>query len=282
VGAGWAGRFALPLRHFAAKEQWFMKSEDRREQVLVELRKKGSVSLEELMKRLGASAASIRRDLSKLQQQGLIRRTHGGATLVEPLLYEPFRYDSLFQKRAQHRPAEKRRIGAAGAELIHEHETIGFTAGTTTTYVARNIRNRRNIRVITNAINIAMELCNCEGLQTFVTGGVVQWAGSFSLVGQGAVNFLNEIYMDKVFISACGIDVNRGLTVIEPEESVTFRAMLHQGKVRIVVADSSKIGAVTPAFVCPVSDIHVLITDSRASDKSIAPFLDRGIEVKRV
>lgn len=259
-----------------------MKSEDRRDQVLVELRKKGSISLEELMKRLGASAASIRRDLSKLQQQGLIRRTHGGATLVEPLFYEPFRYDSLFQKRAQHRPPEKRRIGAAAAELIQEHETIGFTAGTTTTQVARNIRNRRNIRVITNAINIAMELCNCEGLQTFVTGGVVQWAGSFSLVGQGAINFLNEIYMDKVFISTCGIDLNRGITVIEPEESVTFRAMLHQAKLRIVVADSTKIGAVTPAFVCPISDIHILITDSRATDKSIAPFLDRGIEVKRV
>jgi DeoR family transcriptional regulator, aga operon transcriptional repressor len=259
-----------------------MKSGDRRDQILVEVRKKGSISLEELMKRLGASSASIRRDLSTLQQQGLVRRTHGGATLIEPLLYEPFRYDSLFQTRAQHRPAEKRRIGAAAAELIQEHETIGFTAGTTTTQVARNIRNRRNIRVVTNAINIAMELCNCEGLQTFVTGGVVQWAGSFSLVGQPAINFLNEIYLDKVFVSACGIDLSRGITVIEPEESLTFRAMLHQAKLRIVVADSAKLGAVTPAFVCPISDIHVLITDTRATEKAVAPFLERGIEVKRV
>jgi DeoR family transcriptional regulator, aga operon transcriptional repressor len=259
-----------------------MKSEDRRDQILLEVRKKGTITLEELMKRLGASSASIRRDLSALQQQGLVRRTHGGAMLIEPLLYEPFRYDSLFQTRAQHRPAEKRRIGAAAAELIREHETIGFTAGTTTTQVARNIRNRRNIRVITNAINIAMELCNCEGLQTFVTGGVVQWAGSFSLVGQAAINFLNEIYLDKVFISACGVDLRRGVTVIEPEESLTFRAMVQQAKTRIVVADSTKLGALTPAFVCPISDIHVLVTDTRASDKTIAPFIERGIEVKRV
>jgi DeoR family transcriptional regulator, aga operon transcriptional repressor len=259
-----------------------VKSEDRRDQILVEVRKKGSITLVELMKRLGASSASIRRDLSALQQQGLVRRTHGGATLIEPLLYEPFRYDSLFQTRAQHRPTEKRRIGAAAAELIQEHETIGFTAGTTTTQVARNIRNRCNIRVITNAINIAMELCNCEGLQTFVTGGVVQWAGSFSLVGQAAINFLNEIYLDKVFISVCGVDLRRGVTVIEPEESLTFRAMVHQAKTRIVVADSTKLGAVTPAFVCPISDIHLLITDTRASDKTVAPFLERGIDVKRV
>ena len=248
----------------------------------MELRKKGSISLEELMKHLGASPASIRRDLAQLQHRGLIRRTHGGAVLIEPLLYEPFRYDSLFQTRVQHRPGEKRRIGAAAAELIHEQETIGFTAGTTTTQVARNLRNRHNIRVITNAINIAMELCNCEGLQTFVTGGVVQWAGSFSLVGQAAINFLNEIYLDKVFLSACGVDIARGITVIEPEESLTFRAMVHQSHMRIVVADSTKLGKVTPAFVCPIADIHALITDTRATDKAIAPFLERGMDVKRV
>ena len=259
-----------------------MKSNARHDQILVELRKKGAISLEELIERLGASAASIRRDLSKLQKQGLIRRTHGGAALIEPLLYEPFRYDSLFQTRLQHRPTEKRRIGVAAAELIQEHDTVGFTAGTTTTQVARNIRNRRNLRVITNAINIAMELCNCEGLQTFVTGGFVQWAGSFSMVGQGAINFLNDIYMDKVFLSACGLGIERGVTVIEPEESLTFRAMIRQAKLRVVVADSSKLGVVSPAFVCPVTDINILITDARASDKAIAPFLGRGIEVKRV
>jgi DeoR family transcriptional regulator of aga operon len=118
-------------------------------------------------------------------------------------------------------------------------------------------------------------------LQTFVTGGFVQWAGSFSLVGQGAVNFLSDIYLDKVFVSACGVDVSRGITVIEPEESLTFRAMIHQAKVRIVVADSTKLGMVTPAMVCPVSEINMLITDSRATDKAIAPFTERGIEVRR-
>ena len=259
-----------------------MKSKDRRDQILTELRKKGSLSLKDLINHSGASAASIRRDLSQLQKQGMVRRTHGGVALVEPLLYEPFRYDSLFQKREQHRPAEKRRIGLAAAELIEEHDTVGFTAGTTTTQVARNIRDRRNLRVITNAINISMELCNCPGLLTFVTGGFVQWAGSFSLVGQGAINFLSDIYLDKVFISACGVDPVRGITVIEPEESLTFRAMIHQAKVRIVVADSAKLGVVTPALVCPLSDINILITDTRATDKTVAPFIERGIEVKRV
>jgi DeoR family transcriptional regulator, aga operon transcriptional repressor len=259
-----------------------MKAPNRADQILRELRQKGSVSLDALIETLGTSAASVRRDLTKLEGQGLVRRTHGGATLVEPLLYEPFRYDSLFQNREQHRTAEKRRIGLVASELILENETVGFTAGTTATHVARNLRNRRNIRVITNAINIAMELSNCAGLKTFVTGGFVQWAGSFSLVGQVAIASLSDIYIDRVFVSVCGIDATRGITVIEPEESLTFRAMIHQAKQTIVVADSTKIGIVNPALICPISNVHMLITDTRATDKAVAPFLERGVEVQRV
>src|SRR5579864_1676306 len=259
-----------------------MKTHDRQDRILVELRKRGNISLDELVEQMKISPASIRRDLTKLQEQGLVRRTHGGATLIEPLLYEPFRYDSLFQTRAQHRPAEKRRIGAAAAELIEEHETIGFTAGTTTTQVARNIRNRRNLRVVTNAINIAMELCNCEGLQTFVTGGFVQWAGSFSLVGHAAIDSLKDVYMDRVFVSVCGIDLARGITVIEPEEALTFRTMIQQSKHIVVVTDSTKIGMVTPSLICPIANVNMMITDTDATDKVIAPFVERGIDVRRV
>jgi DeoR family transcriptional regulator, aga operon transcriptional repressor len=259
-----------------------MKARNRADQILRELRQKGNVSLDELITGLGASAASVRRDLAKLEEKGLVRRTHGGATLVEPLLYEPFRYDSLFKNREQHRTPEKRRIGLTAAELIQENETVGFTAGTTATHVARNLRNRHNIRVITNAINIAMELSNCSGLKTFVTGGFVQWAGSFSLVGHAAITSLTDVYMDRVFVSVCGIDVGRGITVIEPEEALTFRTMIQQSKQTVVVADSSKIGIVTPALICPIANVHVLVTDMRASDKMVAPFLERGIEVKRV
>jgi DeoR family transcriptional regulator, aga operon transcriptional repressor len=95
-----------------------MKARNRADQILEKLRQKGSVSLAELIAALGASPASVRRDLAKLEEKGLVRRTHGGAMLVEPLLYEPFRYDSLFQNCEQHRTAEKRKIGLAAAELI--------------------------------------------------------------------------------------------------------------------------------------------------------------------
>src|SRR5438477_9373373 len=134
--------------------------------MLRELRRKGNPSLEELVKHLHSSPASIRRDLAKLEIKGLVRRTPGGATLVEPLLYEPFRYDSLFQNREQHRAAEKRRIGLAAGELIQENETVGFTAATTTTHVARSLRNRHNIRWITNGASFARQLSNSAVLRT--------------------------------------------------------------------------------------------------------------------
>jgi DeoR family transcriptional regulator, aga operon transcriptional repressor len=93
---------------------------------------------------------------------------------------------------------------------------------------------------------------------------------------------LSDIYMDRVFVSACGIDPARGITVIEPEEALTFRAMIQQSKQVILVADSSKIGVVTAAFICPTSSIHILITDKCAPEKAIAPFRERGIDVQRV
>jgi len=259
-----------------------MNARNRADKILRELRQEGNLSLDVLIKRLGASAASVRRDLTKLEIKGLVRRTHGGVTLVEPLLYEPFRYDSLFQNREQHRTPQKRRIGLHAAELIQENETVGFTAGTTTTHVARNLRNRHNIRVITNAINIAMELSNCAGLRTFVTGGFVQWAGSFSLVGHAAIDSLKDVYMDRVFVSVCGIDLARGITVIEPEEALTFRTMIQQSKHIVVVADSTKIGVVTASLICPIANINMMITDTDATDKVIAPFVERGIDVRRV
>src|ERR1700676_512965 len=119
----------------------------RSEQIVKLLLRAGSATIEEIVAVAGSSAPSIRRDLARLENRGLIRRTHGGATLVEPLLYEPFRYDSSFLAREQRCAAEKRRIGLAAAELVQASETIGLSAGTTTTYVGRSLRHREKIQI---------------------------------------------------------------------------------------------------------------------------------------
>ena len=253
----------------------------RSEQIIKHLLRAGTASIEEILAVAGSSAPSIRRDLARLENRGLIRRTHGGATLVEPLLYEPFRYDSSFIAREQRFAVEKRRIGLAAAELIQPNETVGLTAGTTTTHIGRSLRHREKIQVITNAINIGMELCNQPGIRTYLTGGVIPWAWSFSLTGNAALEFLDDVYMDKVFLSVTGLDAERGATTLETDEALIYRKMLKQSKQVIVVTDSSKFGNVSPAFICPVSEIHTLITNAGASNEALAPFERQGIRVIR-
>ena len=254
----------------------------RAELIIKLLLRTGSATIEEILAEAGSSAPSIRRDLVRLESRGLIKRTHGGATLVEPLLYEPFRYDSSFLAREQRHAAEKRRIGLAAAELVQAGETVGLTAGTTTTHIGRSLRHRENIKVVTNAINIGMELCNQPGIRTFLTGGVVPWAWSFSLTGSAALGFLDDVYLDKVFLSVTGLDAHRGASTLETEEALVFRKMLKQSKQVIVVADPSKLGQVSPAFICPANEIHLLITSTAATDESIAPFDRLGVRILRV
>jgi DeoR family transcriptional regulator of aga operon len=257
------------------------RQKQRTEQILKLLLRKGEVTVEELIASLDASAPSIRRDLASLEDRGLIKRTHGGAALVQELLYEPFRYDTAFQTRERRFVTEKRHIGVAAAELVAENETIGFTAGTTTTWVARSLRHRSNISVVTNGVNIGMELCNMPGLKVHLTGGYVHWPWSFSLIGQAANNFLGDLFMDKLFLSVSGIDAARGATTNESDEALTFRAMVHQAKQVIVVADASKLGVVTASLICPIDDVDVLVTNAGASDESVAAFSQRGIHVIR-
>ena len=255
--------------------------EHRTERILKLLLQRGTVTVDELTAALEASGPSIRRDLARLESRGLIRRSHGGASLVQELLYEPFRYDTAFQSREQRSVKQKRHIGIAAAELIQPNETVGFTAGTTTTWVARSLRHREAITVITNAVNIGMELCNMPGLKVHMTGGYVHWPWSFSLVGPAAINALHDTFMDKIFLSVSGIDAVCGTTTNESDEALTFRAMVKQAKQVIVVADSSKLGVVTPSLICPIEDVHVIVTDAGASENDLAPFKSRGIRVIR-
>jgi DeoR family transcriptional regulator of aga operon len=251
----------------------------RTDRILKLLLRTGSVTVEELIVSLKASAPSIRRDLTRLEAEGLIRRTHGGAALVQELLYEPYRYDAAFQTRQHQSVREKRHIGVAAAELVNDNETIGFTAGTTTTWVARSLRHRSNLTVVTNAVNIGMELCNMPGLSVHLTGGYVRWPWSFSLIGSAAIAFMGDIFLDKLFLSVSGIDAQRGTTTNQSDEALSFRAMVKQAKQVIVVADSTKLGVVTASLICPITDVDVLVTDAGVSEEVITPFTRNGIKV---
>jgi DeoR family transcriptional regulator of aga operon len=256
-------------------------SADRQKLILRELRRNGKIAVENLSTRFKVSSSTIRRDLAELEQSGLLFRTHGGAVPIEQFLYEPFRHVSSFQEQEQQRSREKRLIGLAAAELVSDGETVAIGAGTTTTQVARNLRQRKGIMIITNAVNIAMEFSHSQNVKVVLTGGVLSgdW---FALVGPGAIASVGEIFVDKAFIGIDGCHATHGLTTNYPDQAAIHQAMLKQARQKIAVADHSKIGKVGTALICPITGIDLLITDRSLKPAAIAPFLKKGIIVRQV
>lgn len=258
------------------------KTDKRAKEILRLLLHNGKTSVDELTVLLKTSPASVRRDLVRLEERGLVHRTHGGAMLAGQAVYEPFRFDAAYGIREERFAKEKQRIAQAAAELVQENETIGFTAGTTTTQVARCLRPRSNLHVITNAVNIGMELSSSAGLDTTLTGGRMRWEGAFSLTGPTAIESLNVVVMDRVFVGVCGVDPERGATIIEADEAAVFRAMARQAKQVVVVADSSKVGMISPIIICPATQIDLLITDDGIPEDSVIAFTKAGVRVLSV
>ena len=249
--------------------------------ILTTLQQTGKVVVEDLSQQLGVSLVTVRRDMDVLEQKGLLRRTHGGAVSMEPLFYEPFRKDRSFVAQVERAADEKRRIGRAAAALITAGETIALTPGTTTTEVIRGLPMNHNITVVTNTVNVAMELSKRRDVDVFVTGGHLhgEW---FSLVGSAAVRALENMLINTMFIGADGIDATWGASCFNTDEAELNSTMLKLARRRIAVVDSGKFGVVANWRICQVAALNILITDTGASDETIAPFQKLGIEIMRV
>ncbi len=239
---------------------------ERHRKILEQLLRDGEATVLQLAEYLRTSTTTVRRELTDLEGAGLLRRTHGGAIQVEPMFYEPFRYLSSFVGQEQFHAAEKRRIGLAAAEIVKDGETIALGAGTTTTQVGRSLRHRKGITVVTNALNIAMELSHRANLKIIVTGGAIS-SDSFALTGSLGIAAVGDMFYDKAFIGVDGIHPDHGLTTDCPDQSSVHRAMIRQSRQRIVVADHSKIGNVGTALIAPITNVDLIITDESASPK---------------
>lgn len=249
--------------------------------ILKRLRQEGTVTVELLSAELGASMVTIRRDLDQLEHDGLLQRTHGGAVSIEPLFYEPFKNDRSFQAHLEKFSEEKRRIGRAAAALIEKGDTIALTPGTTTLEVIRGLPLNQNITIVTNTVNIAMELSKRKDLDVFVTGGHLRgdW---FSLVGPTAIQSLQSMLIHTLFIGADGIDGAWGASCLSSDEANLNSAMVKLSRRRIAVVDHSKFGKVAGWRICHTSDLQMLITDTKATDEMIEPFQRAGVNVMRV
>jgi DeoR/GlpR family transcriptional regulator of sugar metabolism len=178
------------------------------------------------------------------------------------LLYEPFRRLSSFAAQEQMQ-AEKRRIGFAAAEMIKDGEIVALSAGTTTTQVGRSIHNRKRVTVVTNAINIAMELSHRVDLKIIMTGGFLN-KNCFALTGPSGIASVNEMFYDRAFISVDGIHPEHGLTSDSPEIGAVNRAIIQQSRKIVVVADHSKFGKVGKTLIAPLAKVDLIISDKSA------------------
>jgi DeoR family transcriptional regulator of aga operon len=255
------------------------KTHDRVNQILHLLLQKGTSSVDDLAAAVNSSPASVRRDLIKLEGRGLVHRTHGGVELAGKLTYEPFRFDAAFPLREERFADEKRRIALAAAEMVAEGDTIALSPGTTTTQVARSLRHREGIHIVTSAVNIGMELSSQPNANVTLTGGTIRWAGSFSMVGATAFNSIQNLFFDKVFMGATGIHPEHGITVIESDEALILREMVRHARQVVAVADSSKLGMVSTNKVCEPSQIHTIITDENIPPELVQLFERRNIQV---
>ena len=243
--------------------------------ILDQLATGNGVDVNGLAKELGASPATIRRDLATLERQRLLERTHGGA-VAHAVSYElPLRYKGV--RFAE----EKRRIAAAAAGRVTEGMAVGLTGGTTATEVARALAGRPRLTIVTNALNIAAELGVRPNIKLIVTGGLAR-SQTYELSGPIAEASLAGLTLDLAFIGVDGVDAKAGCTTHEEVEAHTNQVMIRHAQRAVLVADSSKIGKVTFARICPARDVDELITDRGADPGAVQALSEIGMQVTLV
>ena len=232
-----------------------MMAEERRIQILKIVQTEGRAKVNDLVRRFKTSAVTIRNDLNELHQRGVIQRSHGGAVIQDTVFRE-----SPVQERGKDRSGEKQRIGAMGATLVREGETIILDSGTTTLEVARHIQNIRHLQVITNGLNIAVELLSSRTIQTIIMGGSVR-NDSASVVGRATEDMLEQFSADKLFLCGAGCDPSFGVSGTNLEETMANRAMLRAAREIIVVADSSKFSKRSMSLIASFAEVDLVISD---------------------
>lgn len=248
-------------------------SEERRRLIVKALSRDGRVLVGNLAKQFRTSQVTIRKDLDALHIQGRIHRTHGGALPArESALDDP----TLREKEKLHRK-EKLQIAAAAIRMVKEGQVVILDSGTTTTAIAHALRRFSKLTIITNAVNIAVELSG-SSFEVILTGGTLR-KNSFSLVGPIAEETLRRLNADILFLGVDGFDVQHGLSTPNLHEAKVNRAMMDVARLTVAVCDSSKFGRRSLSSIAPTSAVHHLITDRGIPKSDLGALKKAGIQV---
>lgn len=231
--------------------------EERQRKIIDILNSKGSVRVLDLVKEFNTSDDTIRRDLKLLEKQGLLQKTYGGAILPQQTGSYP-----TFSERTKIKKENKNTIASYAIEFIKDNDTLFLTGSTTVANMLPELVKYKGITVVTNSISIANEILNTHlNVKLFLIGGVVEMSNGNS-VSVDSLLAIKQLNVDKVFISACSISEANGLSMTSIEEAQITKAILEAGKQIIILADSSKFGHISFAYVGQLKSDYILITDS--------------------
>lgn len=249
-----------------------MQSEERQAKLEAYLTKAEFASLEELAQHVGASVSTVRRDVAALEATGLVRRTHGGARMVQPPKSDEF----VFNVRDTKQIAEKDAIGAACAALVQPGQNVIIDSGTTCFQVAKHL-GEKVAQVITNSLPVANLFSGSNRHEVHLSGGVI-YPRLGTLVGPHAVELFSRLHADVAILSGGGIAAdgiyNSHALLVDIQ-----RAMIAGAAKVIFCFDHTKFGRRSTFFLCDFKDVDVIVTDARAPAELVAELRAKGLDV---
>jgi len=243
-----------------------MRYSKRHSTILRILQEEGTCSIADLAQRMNVSLETIRRDVKPLTDAGEMLKVHGAVTL-------PFQVgEAPFERRMRENADAKRAIAALAAGHIQDGDSVMLDTGTTTSYLARELRKRRNLTVVTNSSDIARILATVNGNTVYMAGGELR-GDSGAAFGHPAIDFVSRFQVRHAIISIGAIEVDAGPMDYKLEEAEFGRMVLSRGSNRMIVSDRTKFGRQGLVKVCEFSDFDVLVTDAAPSGR-LADALD--------
>lgn len=232
-----------------------MHATHREMEILEALRRSGSCRIQELARRLDVSEETIRRNVRKLADNGLVRKVHGGVYLPDTV------QELTFHQRMDLNPDEKRRVASAVAGIVRDGDSLFLDIGSTTAYVAQALRNHRDLFVVTNSVAVAHTLATRNGNRVFLAGGELRShdAGAF---GREALAFVRQFSVQYAVLSAAAIDAETGFMLFDLQEAEFSREIMARATQTVVAADATKFGRRAPIRVAGADEIDLLVTDA--------------------
>jgi len=248
---------------------------ERLKRILALLNDRSELSVRDIAGRLQVSEMTVRRDLSRMETERLLRRTHGGAVLTEPgALTDSYVLGDQSQKNAR----QKNSIGQRAAGLVRPGDTIILDSGSTTPYIARHIERDAPLTVICYTFKNALEFYPRANTNLILLGGYFHRDSNIFHCDE-CRNLLRTIRADTAFISAAGVDAKLGLTTFFYFEADIKKALIQAARRVVLVTDSSKFGKVSTTFFAELSAVHAVITDEGVSGEQREMLANLGIEL---